>query len=71
MPNFYNLLQKTTFIFIFHILYSKKGGIKMNNTQNSLNPNKGKKCPCEDKYGPKPFTKNTQSTSNNNPAPKQ
>jgi len=39
----------------------------MNNYNNQYNqdPNKVKKCPCEDKYGPKPFNyQNNKSTSN-------
>ena len=61
--------RKTTSIFIFNISYSKKGVIRMNNTnnnnvQNNVDPNKKKKCNCEDKYGPKPFT--TKNTSKPN-----
>ena len=28
----------------------------MNNNPNKQDPNKVKKCDCEDKYGPKPFS---------------
>jgi len=33
--------------------------------QKKQNPNKKKKCSCEDKYGPKPFTNENTSQSNN------
>jgi len=33
---------------------------------NSINPNKKKKCSCEDKYGPKPFTNTSNQPQNSN-----
>ena len=60
---FLNQRQKTTLFLIVYIHYSKKGCEKMNKEFNQ-DPNKVKKCNCEDKYGPKPF--NYQS---NKPTP--
>lgn len=39
----------------------------MNNTTNKQDPNKVKKCSCEDKYGPKPFTANSNKVNKQSP----
>ena len=49
-------------------LIVKKGSEKMNNNNiyspYNGDPNKKKKCSCEDKYGPKPFTPNQNNKNN-------
>ena len=35
------------------------------NPKNNTDPNKKKKCSCEDKYGPKPFSNTTNQQPNN------
>lgn len=35
----------------------------MNNKQNKQDPNKIKKCNCEDKYGPRPFNANSNKVN--------
>ena len=37
------------------------------NPNNNQDPNKIKKCECEDKYGPKPFSPKEQKTNSNKP----